>query len=57
MNGATFEKHDTVVLVVEPTLTADEMQAGDEMFAVDPLLPDATTVATPIERRLSMVGL
>src|SRR5688572_291704 len=57
-NGATFEKYDTVsFLFVEPTLTADEMQAGEEIANGTPLLPDATTVAMPIERRLSMSGL
>jgi hypothetical protein len=34
------------VLVVEPTLTADETHAGDASADVAPALPDATTVAT-----------
>jgi hypothetical protein len=57
-NGALFEKYEsTSDFEVEPTLIADEMHAGDDRFDVDPLLPDATTVATPIDRRLSMMGL
>src|SRR5688500_2085655 len=44
-------------MFVEPTLTADEMQPGEEIANGMPLLPEATTVATPIERKLSMIGL
>src|SRR5688572_13952707 len=55
---AALEKYDiTSLLSVEATLTADEMQAGVEMANGMPLLPDATTVATPTARRLSMIGL
>ena len=57
-NDATFEKEEIWSLrSVEPTLTTEEMQAGDEMLVFVPLLPDATTVATPMDRRLSMIGL
>ena len=57
-NDATLEKSDTTSSVfVEPTLTTDEMQPGEEIANGMPLLPAATTVATPIERRLSMMGL
>src|SRR5438309_2509197 len=57
-NGATFENHDTAsVLSVEPTLTADEMQACVVRPDGDAELPAATTVAIPIARRLSMMGL
>ena len=44
-------------LSVDPTLMAEEMHAGVEMPDVAELFPDATTVATPIDRRLSMIGL
>src|SRR5438876_1125519 len=57
-NGATFENHETAsVLVVEPTLIADEMQAGVDRPVADPELPAATTDAIPIARRLSIIGL
>src|SRR6267142_2069406 len=56
--GATFEKSATwSSLVVAPTLTAVETHAGALISLVDPSLPDATTVAMPTERRLSMKGL
>src|SRR5262249_14940768 len=55
---ATFENHATVSLfVVALTLTAEETHAGVEIDDGKPLLPDATTVATLIARRLSMIGL
>lgn len=57
-NDATLENADTVSsLFVEPTLTAEEIQAGDEIANGIPLLPEAMTVAMPIERKLSMMGL
>ena len=55
---ATFVNHEIVsALSVAPTLMAEDTHAGAEMLDPDPLFPDATTVATPIERRLSMIGL
>ena len=42
---------------MEPTLIADEMQPGAESAVPEPLFPAATTVATPIDRRLSITGL
>ncbi len=57
-NGATFENDETrSALVVEATLIALEMQAGELMPFRYPLLPDAMTAAMPTERRLSMTGL
>ena len=57
-NDATFENHDTRFdLSVDPTLMADEMQPGVEIPDLAELFPAATTVATPIDRRLSMIGL
>ncbi len=57
-NGATFENQETTSdLLVDPTLTDEETQAGVEMPDVDALFPDATTDAIPIARRLSMTGL
>jgi len=44
-------------LLVEPTLMADDTHAGVDIDVVDPLLPDATVVAIPMARRLSMIGL
>jgi hypothetical protein len=41
--------------VVAPTLIADEMHPGELRPFVDPLLPPATTVAIPVDRRLSMI--
>ena len=56
MNGATFENEDTASdFVVEPTLTADEIQAGEDSDVGEPSLPAATTVATPAERSVSMI--
>ena len=42
---------------VEPTLTAVEMQPGEEMPSEEPLLPAAMTVAMPTARSLSMAAL
>src|SRR5206468_7514126 len=57
MNGATFENDDTASdFVVDPTLTADEIQAGDDSAVGEPSLPDATTVAIPAERSVSMIA-
>ena len=54
----TLENDETAsVLVVDPTLTADETQAGVDKPNGRPPLPAATTDATPIARRLSMIGL
>src|SRR5215471_18494133 len=54
---AAFENQESSsALSVEPTLTADEMQPGDDSALVRPLLPAATIVAIPTERRLSMIG-
>ena len=47
--GAVFD--------VEPTLTAVEMQPGELIDDVKPLLPEAMTTATPSDRRLSMAAL
>jgi hypothetical protein len=44
-------------LSVDPTLTTDEMQAGDARASAAPSLPEATTVAIPTDRRLWMIGL
>ena len=58
MNEAALENPDTVSFFsVEPTLTADEMQAGVEIPKGMPLLPDAMTVGMPIALRLSIAGL
>jgi hypothetical protein len=57
MNGATLEKDDTTsLLVVEPTLTADEMHAGEASAVGVPSLPAATTVAIPTDRSVSMTA-
>src|SRR5215471_1529642 len=57
-DGATFENHETTSdLSVEPTLTADDTQAGVDICDVDALLPDAIVVAIPSAFRLSMIGL
>src|SRR5438552_2735621 len=44
-------------LSVDPTLTTVEMQPGEAIDHVDPLFPEATTVAMPIERSTSTIGL
>ena len=57
-NDATFENHEMWFdLSIDPTLMAEEIQAGVEIPHVAEPFPDATTVATPIDRRLSMIGL
>ena len=57
MNGVTFENDETSsVFVVDPTLMADEMQAGDASPVGEPSLPAATTVAIPAARRVSMIA-
>ena len=43
--------------MVAPTLMAVEMHAGALIELVNPSFPDAITVATPTERRLSMDAL
>src|SRR5688572_28820345 len=62
-NSLAFEKSDTwsawrpkLPSVVEPTLIADEMQAGSEIAFVAPSLPDDTTVAIPAARSWSMIA-
>src|SRR3989442_2411901 len=56
--GATFEKYATwSSLVVAATLTAVETHAGALSWSTAPLFPEATTVAMPAARRLSMNGL
>ena len=58
IHGAMFEKLDTPsVFVVEPTVTAVEMQPGVPVAFWYPLLPDEITVETPTDRRLSMIVL
>ena len=57
-NDATFEKDEmTSLLSVEPTLTADDTQAGVESWVRELPFPAATAVAMPTARRLSMGGL
>jgi hypothetical protein len=54
---AEFENEDRVSdFVVEPTLTALDIQAGLLMEFVKPLLPEAITVAIPTDLRLSIIG-
>lgn len=56
-NGAELENEETVSnLVVEPTLTAEEMQPGEAMAVVNELFPDEITVAIPAARRLSIAA-
>ena len=53
-----LENQETLsAFVVEPTLIAEETQAGDPIETGSKLLPDATTLAMPIARRWSMLGL
>ena len=55
---ALLEKDDTVsCFVVDPTLTAEEMQAGADMAFVWPSLPEATTVVMPAARKASIATL
>jgi hypothetical protein len=52
-----FERDETTSdLVVEPTLTAEEIQAGATRALVNPSFPAAATVAIPTERRLSIIA-
>jgi len=54
---AAFEYEATTSdLVVAPTLTAEDMHAGELSAFVAPLLPAATVVAMPTDRRLSMMA-
>ena len=54
---ALFEKLETLsVLVVDPTLIADEIQAGAASALVNPSLPDEITVAIPTERSRSIAA-
>jgi hypothetical protein len=54
---ATLEKLDTTsLLVVEPTLTAEEMQPGELSALVELPLPAAITVAILADFRLSMMA-
>ncbi len=51
MYEAMLEKLDTTSeFVVEPTLIAEDIQAGAAIPLVDPLLADAITVAISTER-------
>ena len=53
-----FENEETTsVLCVEPTLIALEMHAGAPIPSESPSFPDATTVAIPNDRRLSIAAL
>jgi hypothetical protein len=53
--GETFEKEETKEsLFVEPTLTDEDTQAGNARFPVHPSFPEATVVAIPAARRLSI---
>ena len=55
-NDAEFEKDETTSdLVVEPTLTAVEIQAGKLRPSMNPSFPEAMTVTMPTERRLSII--
>ena len=55
--SALFENDDTVFcLVVEPTVTAVEIQLGAPTAFVKPLLPDAITVAMLNDASWSMIG-
>ena len=55
---AELENDDSVSdFVVEPTLTALDMQPGLLMESVKPLLPEAITVAIPTDLRLSIIAL
>ena len=47
----------TWILVVAPTLTADEMHPGALRRVPDPEFPAAMTVAIPTERRVSIAAL
>jgi hypothetical protein len=52
-----FENDDTLsVFVVEPTVTADEIHAGEPTPVVNDELPDAMTVAIPTDSKLSMAA-
>src|SRR5262245_35064994 len=58
MNVAMSVKYETTsALSVDPTLTAVEIQPGLVSDVVDDELPAATTVAMPIDRKLSIAGL
>jgi hypothetical protein len=55
---AELENEDRVSnFVVEPTLTALDIQPGLPMESVKPLLPEAITVAIPADLRLSIIAL
>lgn len=55
---AELENDDSVSdFVVEPTLTALDIQPGLLMESVKPLLPEAITVAIPADLRLSIIAL
>src|SRR6516225_452358 len=55
--GAMSEKKDTSsVRLLDPTLTADEIHAGEVRADPEKLLPEATTLAIPSDRRLSILG-
>src|SRR5262245_3227499 len=55
--GAMPEKSDTsAVGLLDPTLTADEIHAGVVSDDPETLLPEATTLAIPSDRKLSILG-
>src|SRR3954470_4384559 len=57
-NGATLENDEILSsLSIDPTLTAEEMQAGLGGEFVEALLPEARTVTIPIARSASIAGL
>ena len=57
-SGDEFENDDTTSpVVVEPTVIAVEMQAGNETPSMKPSLPEAIAVAMLAERRLSIDAL
>src|SRR5687767_2556399 len=57
-SGDEFDRLATrSVLVVLPTVMADEMQLGALTAVAEPSLPDEMTVAMPDERRLSIAAL
>src|SRR5262249_16326642 len=57
-DGATFENHETSsLLLVDPTLIADDTHAGADICEPDAPLPDATTLAIPMPLKLSIIVL
>ena len=58
--GALFENEETAstvpLSIVDPTLTAVEIQPGAERLVELPLFPDEITVAIPTDRRVSIAA-